>query len=654
MYFSIKRIRDSYWTKGFSLLMGLNLLVQPLIPSVSYAITGGPSQPEFTQFSPVTADNVVDPYTGNFQYNIPLMTVPGPNGGYPINLSYASDVTMDQEASWVGLGWNVNVGAINRQLRGLPDDFDGDVVSKNVNLKDREVYSMEVTGNYKELFGSKFLGSLDKSLADSTGILGNFPSSIRLFYDNYNGFGYSLGANIPGVKLVKLGMFKELRLGLGLNFDSQGGTSYMPSLGLTESTGGVPMFSSGGNVYSKYRSIGGIGATISSRAGLESIRINANRSKFYGKSGLSSSLLGASFPMVDNVPNVGIQTNTETDKIAVNIGEVSALGKVNYPLPLIMNKTVTSLVSSTFNDYAYGYLNTEKASDQSLTDFQTSGNIIYNKKVPNLDPSILTYDIYNVSGQGMSGVFRAYRNEVAVYSQEESITTSEELSIDTEAGVGAAFHLGLGITDGSGIRRSGNWQDGTTSVDGLDHEGKQSPEDEPYSFVMISEKNVQRNQEDILDDWNADDPVRVRLGEYNGWANKKFEADQIEAHSGSSFLYNPTTGSSNKRTNRIRRETSIKALKGDEVYDFGFSKYVEYYDKGTGTWIDKEMTGINRGHHINEYSITQTDGSVYTYGLPAYNQTRVDANFRVEENAELDLPTSQTGLDVQRITKVKV
>ena len=266
MYFSIKRIRDSYWTKGFSLLMGLNLLVQPLIPSVSYAITGGPSQPEFTQFSPVTADNVVDPYTGNFQYNIPLMTVPGPNGGYPINLSYASDVTMDQEASWVGLGWNVNVGAINRQLRGLPDDFDGDVVSKNVNLKDREVYSMEVTGNYKELFGSKFLGSLDKSLADSTGILGNFPSSIRLFYDNYNGFGYSLGANIPGVKLVKLGMFKELRLGLGLNFDSQGGTSYMPSLGLTESTGGVPMFSSGGNVYSKYRSIGGIGATISSRA----------------------------------------------------------------------------------------------------------------------------------------------------------------------------------------------------------------------------------------------------------------------------------------------------------------------------------------------------------------------------------------------------
>merc|ERR1712228_95355 len=30
---------------------------------------------------------------------------------------------MSQEASWVGLGWNLNPGAINRTVSGVPDDW---------------------------------------------------------------------------------------------------------------------------------------------------------------------------------------------------------------------------------------------------------------------------------------------------------------------------------------------------------------------------------------------------------------------------------------------------------------------------------------------------------------------------------------------------
>ena len=41
---------------------------------------------------------MVDLFSGDFNYNIPLMEV----GGYPINLSYHSGIGMDQEASWVG------------------------------------------------------------------------------------------------------------------------------------------------------------------------------------------------------------------------------------------------------------------------------------------------------------------------------------------------------------------------------------------------------------------------------------------------------------------------------------------------------------------------------------------------------------------------
>lgn len=74
---------------------------------------------------------MVDPFTGDFNYNIPLMDV----GGYPVNLSYHSGITPDQEASWTGLGWNINPGVINRNMRGLPDDFSGDNVTKDYNIK---------------------------------------------------------------------------------------------------------------------------------------------------------------------------------------------------------------------------------------------------------------------------------------------------------------------------------------------------------------------------------------------------------------------------------------------------------------------------------------------------------------------------------------
>lgn len=90
-----------------------------------FAVTSGPTQPEVQQFTPIGAADMVDLFSGNFMYNIPLFELPGPNGGYPFNIGYRSGITMDQEATWVGLGWNLHVGSINRQMRTLPDEFNG-------------------------------------------------------------------------------------------------------------------------------------------------------------------------------------------------------------------------------------------------------------------------------------------------------------------------------------------------------------------------------------------------------------------------------------------------------------------------------------------------------------------------------------------------
>lgn len=88
-----------------------------------YAQNTGPIAPEAVAFEPVDATDMVNLLTGDFSYVLPIIDIPGPGGGYQMALSYHGGIVMDQEASWVGLGWSINPGAINRSVNGLPDDW---------------------------------------------------------------------------------------------------------------------------------------------------------------------------------------------------------------------------------------------------------------------------------------------------------------------------------------------------------------------------------------------------------------------------------------------------------------------------------------------------------------------------------------------------
>src|SRR5687768_15708637 len=101
------------------------MLTNTLAPTVSYALTSGPTQPEATSFEPVDTTDMVNLQSGDFTYNIPLIEVPGPEGGYPLSLSYHAGIQPNEDASWVGLGWSLNPGAINRSVNGIPDDWKG-------------------------------------------------------------------------------------------------------------------------------------------------------------------------------------------------------------------------------------------------------------------------------------------------------------------------------------------------------------------------------------------------------------------------------------------------------------------------------------------------------------------------------------------------
>ena len=169
-----------------------NTLPTPELPG---EVQGGPDQPEVQSFTPIGTTDMVDPFTGDFSYNIPLMDV----DGYPINMAYSAGVTMDQESSWIGLGWNLNPGVVNRSMRGLPDDFNGqDSVKKNMNLKEHVNLMTNLGSYYPELFGL--------SGDEAQDLLGH----VSLSYDSYKGLMASIVGLGAKARIPKKNRFEVL------------------------------------------------------------------------------------------------------------------------------------------------------------------------------------------------------------------------------------------------------------------------------------------------------------------------------------------------------------------------------------------------------------------------------------------------------------
>ncbi|WP_222984570.1 RHS repeat domain-containing protein [Flagellimonas meishanensis] len=88
----------------------------------SYEVQLVPGNPEVASLGKF-GDTPVNKYNGTANINIPFHTVELDGLKIPINLQYnTSGVRFNQEASWVGLGWNLSEGiVITRQINGFDD-----------------------------------------------------------------------------------------------------------------------------------------------------------------------------------------------------------------------------------------------------------------------------------------------------------------------------------------------------------------------------------------------------------------------------------------------------------------------------------------------------------------------------------------------------
>lgn len=589
----------------FAAFMALTILFQIIAPSAAYALTGGPSQPEVQSFEPIGTSDMVDPFSGDFNYNIPLMDV----DGYPINISYHSGITMDQEASMVGLGWNINPGVINRGMRGIPDDFNGDNVVKELNMKPNNTYGLN-TGAGIELFGSEKL-----KLGLETGM------GIR--YNNYNGvsiensINLSLGAGESGSS--------PLTANLGIKSSSDDGLSLNPTISFSAKI--VDNEKTSGSSTSLTASVG---TSFNSRGGLKSLTIGASVSSqmkqvVNGKTARNSFGGGKSgsfdFGMPTYTPQAGLPMQNFSVTGNFKIGfEVYGL---NPSFNIGGYFSSQRLSQKTISSPAFGYMNSDEGVkfDNALLDFNREKDGIFSTSTPALPVTNYTYDIYSVAGQGVGGSYRAFRGDLGHVYDAATNTTSDGFSTGFEIGVGNLTHYGFDFSVTDVKTQTGRWSSDNDAASRLTSRATSSdPLYERYYFKEANEKSV-----------DSDPTFFANAGSSNPKSVKLNQQSKFNTVADPDYTEGGTIPSDNTRKKRERRNQSISVTSRGDIAKYGL-------EDNTAILLPESYADNYKAknHHIAEITTLRTDGARYVYGIAAYNTKQEEVSFAVGETIDGD------------------
>ncbi|HVD97191.1 MAG TPA: hypothetical protein VNB90_03230 [Cytophagaceae bacterium] len=369
-----------------ALFIAINLLTTTLMPTLSYALTAGSTAPEFSSFEPVDTNTMVDIATGDFTYNVPLLDIPGPEGGYPMALSYHAGIMPELEASWVGLGWTLNPGAINRIVNGYADDYSESIKSVQ----------------------DSWVGGSTKSFTVGLGI-GTINAAVTFASDTYKGNGIGVDAM------------------MGYNFTTPLLNS-QASIGLTASS---PPFE-GGGVLGVAASVNAIPKSVASATGINvvanvGITTNFQTVNVCGGVGVglmldnSISLIGANLNSNSKNPEANI-AGYSSHSVNNKQGKISSSSKgwdVSFMVASLSYNYVRYWSDETSNGLNYGVLHYEDYFSKSvLSGFESLDSY----SIPDPDSpdgisgmpeqqtggSLPAYDYYSVSGQGIGGQIQPY------------------------------------------------------------------------------------------------------------------------------------------------------------------------------------------------------------------------------------------------------
>ncbi len=610
----IRKIRQSNTFKVTCVTVALTIFFEIVAPLQAFALTGGPSQPEFASFTPVGTSDMVDLSTGDMNYNIPLLDV----GGYPVNISYSSSVGMDQEASWVGLGWNLSVGQINRNVRGLADDFQGDELIYENYLKPN------VTAGASFKFTPAAVGfELDAAghlVEGGEGEAGNFTIGVSAMYNNYRGFSIK-----PSV-----GVQMDLGKNASVGFNAESGPDGL-SISPTFSLHAENKVKNDRNT----KLTTSVGLPWNSRTGVSQMTIDVTRKKqaHIGEGEdkkiktINQQNVGSSVSFAEQLYTPSRRVGMETGSFTVNAalgaevfggegqGQITAYGTVMIVKPSEMTKTVK----------AYGYANTDLAGYDDALDFNREKDGAFSINTTNLPLTNYTYDTYSVQGHGVSGQFRPYRNQVGYVFDPRVNDGSTSGTFGFEVGTGNAVHAGLDFEVSMVSGKSGVWSENNYILSYLKENYNYDPDYEKVHYKNVGDLSIDRDFQgsgsQMFSQVGDYQPVRIPFVGEKFYRTVKSEIRKKITGTGAES--GQPVSSPIKRTQRQARNQAINMLTKEDVSGgkgFGPLNYSSQYT----------LPAQAKNHHTAEIQVVRTDGARYIYGLPVYNTLKKEATFAVD------------------------
>ncbi|PXY43159.1 hypothetical protein [Flavobacterium hydrophilum] len=598
----IQQRKISKFKKTVAIYLAMMILLETLQPMQIYALTGGPSQPEFEAFTPIGTSDMVDLASGDFNYNIPIMDV----GGYPINLAYNSGVTMDQEASWVGLGWNLDVGQINRQLRGIPDDFNGDEMIYENNLKPNITI-----GSAANVFATAF-GVKESKVKVSAG--------LGVKYNNYDGVSVSstFGLSYQISDNLSVGMDVSSSMSEGVSVSPR--ASFSPRLGSTTNNDIYPGLNAG--------------VSYNSRKGVESMTIgmslstkfnnqeNIKKHKSENESSAGSMSGTLSFIDASFTPTKRVGMTSSNFMFNLNIeGEFWGIEPGMKFSGYISSQGIKD--SEKYKtEKAYGFENTYNAGKSDVLDFNREKDRTFNKNTTSLPVTNNTYDIYSIQGQGISGMYRPYKSQVGYVYDNETTDASSGGNLGLEFGAGGGVHFGIDKTITLGKSKSAVWNQLNPALERFkEKKSGNSPDYEKVFFKNIGGSHVDQELNILKENLGGYSPIRLNIegGKFSRKTSKNYYTDitatpKVEG-----------TGSI-IRKKRLSRNQSIQKLTRSEALSYGSSKYKN--KEGFDNISPFSIKG-KHDHHTSEIKITKDGGERYIYGRAAYNTVKKETTFDV-------------------------
>lgn len=655
--------------RGLTAIYLLTFAVELLLPVGAYALTSGPSQPEVQSFEPAGTTDMVNTFSGSFTYNIPLFELPGPNGGYPFNLAYHSGTSMDDEATWVGLGWSLNPGVVNRNMQALPDDFKGDKIKTELDIKDNWTVSTGFNMQLPEIWSF----DLDKAVSESAGAI---SVGMNLRYNSYQGFGcsHSVGLDLKG-RNASASIVGGA--GLGISMDSDDGAG----LNLNASLGGLTgKNQSGGNL------TGSIGLGISSRTGLKNLSLGLSYSKdrqgtFVGKTKdgkyalmegrYSSSVMSGSgdisFSATRFSPQVSMPMKGFDLSLAFKLGGDAAgvFGYVSFSAAFSMEK----LRYNSKESEAYGYIYLHEANGKetkeapsTLLDLSREKDGMVTRNTPNLAVPHLTYDVYSVVGQGMITQFRPYRNDIGAIYDEYTKSASAGGGIGVEFGGGQPFHVGINGDVHYSESWSGKWQKNNDFSRGFI--GPQANIDFENVYYRSTGEPTAESSSRMVGMIGGEEAIKLDLDGTRD--NPKLTNNFSNRYDAS---VNVLSNDDRRLQPRKPRANPVMPLTNDQLnglkeFDISYYSSAALVSPSAATYKSISQVSLNRGnrngyagvqpigHHIGGIAAINADGMKYVYGIPAYNNKHVESTFSIDHapfcDQQVDLDVSGSSVNYKK------